>query len=109
METASTIGYWQLSIIMVLIASWFLYRYIVPTSWREWSRAGLVQAFIITLYAEMYGLPLTIPSRPSPLPFPTRTAPPRGGRFREYSGDQRPRADCGITVGQSVCTNPASG
>ncbi len=53
-------GYWQLSALMVVIASWILYRYVAPRGWREWSRAGLVQAFIIALYAEMYGFPLTI-------------------------------------------------
>ncbi len=45
---------------MVVVASWLLYRYVAPKGWREWSRAGLVQAFIIALYAEMYGFPLTI-------------------------------------------------
>jgi len=53
-------GHWGLVIIMVVIVSWILYRYAAPTSWREWSGAGLVQAFIIALYAEMYGFPLTI-------------------------------------------------
>ncbi|MFQ5830976.1 MAG: methyltransferase family protein [Candidatus Methylomirabilia bacterium] len=53
-------GYWELSAIMVVIASWLLYRYVAPKGWREWSRAGLIQAFIIALYAEMYGFPLTI-------------------------------------------------
>ena len=53
-------GQWGLVLIMVVVASWILYRYLAPTSWREWSRAGLVQAFIIALYAEMYGFPLTI-------------------------------------------------
>lgn len=33
--------------IMVVIPSWLLYRYAVPKGWREWSRAGLVQAFVI--------------------------------------------------------------
>lgn len=60
MSDVAGIGYWQLSIIMVVIASWILYRYVVPSSWREWGRAGLVQAFIIALYAEMYGFPLTL-------------------------------------------------
>ena len=60
METAKETGYWQLTVIMVVIASWLLYRYVAPKGWREWSRAGLVQAFIIALYAEMYGFPLTI-------------------------------------------------
>jgi methanethiol S-methyltransferase len=53
-------GQWGLVLIMVVVASWILYRYLAPTTWREWSRAGLVQAFIIALYAEMYGFPLTI-------------------------------------------------
>jgi len=60
MDQGSDIGFWELSVIMVVIASWILYRYVAPKGWREWSRAGLVQAFIIALYAEMYGFPLTI-------------------------------------------------
>mgnify|MGYP001594621610 CR=1 FL=1 len=60
MESTKETGYWQLTILMVVIASWLLYRYVAPRGWKEWSRAGLVQAFIIALYAEMYGFPLTI-------------------------------------------------
>lgn len=51
---------WGLAIVMILVASWFLYRYLAPKSWREWASAGVVQAFIIALYAEMYGFPLSI-------------------------------------------------
>ncbi len=53
-------GIWGLTIVMVVIVSWILYRYVAPRGWKEWSRAGLIQAFIIALYAEMYGFPLTI-------------------------------------------------
>ena len=53
-------GTWDLTAVMVIIASWILYRYVAPQRWREWARVGLVQAFIIALYAEMYGFPLTI-------------------------------------------------
>lgn len=53
-------GHWGLVVVIVVIASWMLYRYAAPKSWREWAGAGLVQAFIIALYAEMYGFPLTI-------------------------------------------------
>lgn len=51
---------WPLAVLMVVIASWALYRFIAPRSWKEWRSAGLVQAFIIALYAEMYGFPLTL-------------------------------------------------
>jgi len=53
-------GHWGLTVIMVVIASWILYKYLAPKNLREWRNAGLVQAFIIALYAEMYGFPLTI-------------------------------------------------
>lgn len=53
-------GHWGWVLVMVLIASWLLYRFVAPRSWRDWMGAGLVQAFIIALYAEMYGFPLTI-------------------------------------------------
>lgn len=59
-ETVSHSGAWGLALIMVVLASWLLYRYLAPRSWREWAGAGMVQAFIIALYAEMYGFPLTI-------------------------------------------------
>jgi len=59
-ETISHSGVWPLAVIMIVLVSWVLYRYLAPKTWREWASAGLVQAFIIALYAEMYGFPLTI-------------------------------------------------
>ncbi len=53
-------SHWGLVVILVVAASWILYRFAAPKRWREWAGAGLVQAFIIALYAEMYGFPLTI-------------------------------------------------
>jgi protein-S-isoprenylcysteine O-methyltransferase Ste14 len=54
------VGTWGLAAIVIVIVSWLLYRYLAPRNWKEWSRAGVVQAFIIAFYAEMYGFPLTI-------------------------------------------------
>ena len=54
------VGMWGLAVIVTVIASWLMYRYLAPQSWKEWSRAGVLQAFIIAFYAEMYGFPLTI-------------------------------------------------
>lgn len=59
-ENFAHAGVWGVAAIMIVAASWFLYRYLAPKSWREWAGAGLVQAFLIALYAEMYGFPLTI-------------------------------------------------
>ncbi len=59
-EAVAHTGVWGFAAIMIVVASWVLYRYLAPKSWREWASAGLVQAFIIALYAEMYGFPLTI-------------------------------------------------
>ncbi|MDA8254290.1 MAG: isoprenylcysteine carboxylmethyltransferase family protein [Betaproteobacteria bacterium] len=57
---AAHYGHWGLVLIIIVLVSWVLYRYVAPKGWREWAGAGLVQAFIIALYAEMYGFPLTI-------------------------------------------------
>jgi protein-S-isoprenylcysteine O-methyltransferase Ste14 len=51
---------WGLAIIVIVIVSWLLYRYLAPDDWKEWTRAGVLQAFVIAFYAEMYGFPLTI-------------------------------------------------
>ncbi len=53
-------GAWGIALIVIVLISWYLYRYLAPKTWREWAGAGVVQAFIIALYAEMYGFPLTI-------------------------------------------------
>lgn len=54
------VGTWGLAAVVIVIVSWLLYRYLAPATWKEWSRAGVLQAFIIAFYAEMYGFPLTI-------------------------------------------------
>src|SRR3546814_17640206 len=53
-------GAWGLALIAIVATSWIMYRFLAPKTWREWASAGVVQAFIIALYAEMSGFPLTI-------------------------------------------------
>ena len=59
-ENIAHSGAWGLALIVIVVASWFLYRYLAPKTWKEWASVGVIQAFIIALYAEMYGFPLTI-------------------------------------------------
>lgn len=59
-ETFNHAGAWGIALIVIVLVSWLFYRYFAPKSWREWAGAGAVQAFIIALYAEMYGFPLTV-------------------------------------------------
>jgi hypothetical protein len=54
------VGMWGLAAIVIVIASWLMYRYLALDSWKEWTRVGVLQAFIVAFYAEMYGFPLTI-------------------------------------------------
>lgn len=52
--------YWGAAAISIAVISWILYRYLAPRTWREWTRAGVLQAFLMAFYAEMYGFPLTL-------------------------------------------------
>jgi protein-S-isoprenylcysteine O-methyltransferase Ste14 len=53
-------GHWVLMLVMIVIGLWIIFKYLAPKSWKEWRNAGILQAFVIALYAEMYGFPLTI-------------------------------------------------
>ncbi len=53
-------GAWIVTIIMVILVTWIVFKYLVPKGYKEWRNIGIVQAFIVALYAEMYGFPLTI-------------------------------------------------
>jgi len=45
---------------MVLIFSFFTLGYILPLGRRDWRSAGALQAFIVALFTEMFGIPLTV-------------------------------------------------
>lgn len=51
---------WGAVVLNILLFSFFIYAFLRPTKKREWKNAGIAQAFIIALYTEMFGFPLTI-------------------------------------------------
>jgi len=51
---------WPHAVVIGVLLSWGLYHFLAPANWRDWAGAGVLQAFVIALYAEMYGFPLTV-------------------------------------------------
>ncbi|OGT54738.1 MAG: isoprenylcysteine carboxyl methyltransferase [Gammaproteobacteria bacterium RIFCSPHIGHO2_12_FULL_63_22] len=60
MSSGSGYGLWTLAVLNAALFIFFAYTFYTPSTRRDWHSFGMYSAFIVALFAEMYGFPLSL-------------------------------------------------
>lgn len=60
MSIGSGYGLWTLAVLNAALFIFFAYTFYTPSTRRDWRSFGMYSAFIVALFAEMYGFPLSL-------------------------------------------------
>ena len=60
MSSGSGYGLWTLAVLNAALFIFFAYTFYTPSTRRDWRSFGMYSAFIVALFAEMYGFPLSL-------------------------------------------------
>lgn len=60
MSSGSGYGLWTLAVLNAALFIFFAWSFYTPLTTRDWRSFGLYSAFVVALFAEMYGFPLSL-------------------------------------------------